>query len=180
MKRALAFCLVCISVMLCFAGCGKEGGSSGGKGDKQAFLEEFLKATYDEPDGNIHYSYQAPSAFIEMAKEKGKWDDLVNNYKGNFFLDSTGSRYIPESVEKVGKLSNEELKYAENYFQEEYEEKVTVRSGDVYYLVIEISYKDKDPTKLSGYIVVLDVDGEGYKIFFGTPNELKNKYSEID
>lgn len=125
--------------MGCFAGCGS-GSSSGGdskvsSSDEKAFVESYLKATYDEPDGYVHYTSTAPAGAIEAAKASGEWDKKVNEYTGHFFMDSTGSRYIPESVEKVADISAEEIGYAEMYFEEEYHQKVKVNSGSVYYTV---------------------------------------------
>jgi len=104
MKRLAALSLACTMAMGCFAGCG--GDSKVSSSDEKAFVKSYLKATYDEPDGYVHYTSTAPAGAIEAAKASGEWDKKVNEYTGHFFMDSTASRYIPESVEKVADISD--------------------------------------------------------------------------
>jgi len=181
MKKFAALSLACSMTMGCLAGCGgKSGGSKANSSEELAFVESYLKATYDEPDGYIHYTSITPESSIELAKSTGEWDKAVDGYTGHFFLNSTGSKHDPDSVEKVANLSDKEIGYAEMYFEDEYNQKVKANSGSVYYTTIEIFYKDNDTKKLYGYLTVLDLDGEGLKICPYNPTELERKYADYE
>jgi len=176
MKRLTAFLLVCLTAIGCLTGCGSS--DKVNSSDEQAFLEKFLQATYDEPDGYIFYTSTVPEGGIEIAKAAGEWDKMVDEYSGHHFSRSTGSKHDPDSVRKVADLSDEEISYAETYFAEEYGQKVKVNSGSVYCSTVEIFYDDKDPNKLYGYMIVLDLDGEGLKICPYDPAYLKREYGD--